>query len=137
MAERAASAVLGNGFDGHLAGFWGCPGGIPRGLEGPQGAAMRPTRTPSGPLPASRRCMPPPGSVAGVGSVGGTSDHHAAFQHPFIPLGIHQVGQQLVGGPLGLGFEAGAQRPRHAVQAHLVEFVEGGLVIGHLGPPQW
>ena len=55
VADRAGSAVLGNGFDGHVAGFRGVPWGIPLGLEGPQGAAMRPTRTPSVPLPANRR----------------------------------------------------------------------------------
>ena len=38
-----------------------------------------------------------------------------------VPLGIHQVGQQFVGGTLALGLQAGAQRPRHAVQAHPVE----------------
>ena len=57
VADRAASAVsavVGNGFDGHFAGFWGVPWGISLGLEGRQGAAMRPTRTPSGPPPANR-----------------------------------------------------------------------------------
>ena len=90
MAERAASAVLGNGFDGHLAGFWGCPGGIPRGLEGPQGAAMGPTRTPSGPLPASRRCMP---AVAGSKCRdGGRDGAHAAA--PVGELDLLSCGRQ-------------------------------------------
>ena len=48
-----------------------------------------------------------------------------------VPLGIHQVGQLFVAGPLALGVEAGAQRPRHAQQAHLFELVQGGLVVGH------
>ena len=54
VADCAASAVVGNGFDGHFAGFRGVPWGISPGLEGRQGAAMRPTRTPSGPPPANR-----------------------------------------------------------------------------------
>ena len=43
VADRAASAVsavVGNGFDGHVAGFRGVPWGISLGLEGPQGAGQ-------------------------------------------------------------------------------------------------
>ena len=37
MTDRAASPVLGNGFDGHFAGFREVPWGIPLGLEGLRG----------------------------------------------------------------------------------------------------
>ena len=56
-ADRAGPAALRNGVDGHFFGFRGVPWSTPAGLEGAQGAAERPTVTPSGPLTARWRCL--------------------------------------------------------------------------------
>jgi hypothetical protein len=51
-----------------------------------------------------------------------------------IPLGIHQVAEQLVGGelPLRSALHAGAEGPHHTVQLHLLHSLQGSLVVVHL-----
>ena len=56
-ADRAGPVALRNGAFGHFSDFGGVPWSTPAGLEGGQGAAERPTVTPSGPLTAKWRCL--------------------------------------------------------------------------------